>query len=78
MMFYVLKQVKSFDPKLIHNCPYTNMIVRNFTVQENLLPDFVPTGQYKNIFHASDEKNNTISVGIVIASVTSSDKNSWG
>lgn len=78
IVYYLILQVKTFNPKLIHNCPYNELIAKNFTFTESLFPDVIPTGDYKTEFHGSDRKNRTIFDVTFYANAKSSDPHSWG
>jgi len=77
-VFHLFEQIRAFDPKLIHNCPYTGLTVKNFTLREDVLPDTFPTGDYKIFTQYTDPKGKSMGNITIIASVKSSDPHSFG
>lgn len=73
----IIKIGKNIEPTLIHECPYTNFIVNNRTLDISSLPSILNAGTYKVLINAT-QNSKLFAVTEVIMELFSSEKSSFG
>jgi hypothetical protein len=66
------------ETKIVHQCPYKNIIIENKVTDVSSMPSIFSAGCYKLCMNATDKNSKMIINGEAIVDWISSEKNSFG
>lgn len=75
---FLFEMVEDSAPGIIHACPYKKFNITNAMVKTSTVGSPFATGDYKGLFVITDAENKHMVTFLIVGSVNSSDKNSFG
>jgi hypothetical protein len=77
-MQVLIKVLTDVDKSLVHECPYSNIVLMNQTVDLSSIPNILPRGDYRFVYNTTTKSNEVIGTMQALASVFSSETNTFG
>ena len=74
----LIKVANKLDESLLHECPYSSMMIKNKPLSISNLPSIFSQGEYKITFNFTNQRDEQINFVEFLASIISSEKNSFG
>lgn len=74
----ILKFFKYGNPQTVHECPYTEFLMQNFTFQAKAMESIYPTGDYKLRFMFWSIGDVLIFNFTIVAQLKSSNRDTFG
>lgn len=78
LMTEIFKALNDSSPGIIHKCPYDVVNIENTVLKIDQFAQILPEGTYRGTFNWTNKKGGKILFIQSIATITSSDKNSFG
>jgi hypothetical protein len=74
----IFNVAKNINPSAVHNCPYTELVFNNTPFSIETFTAIFPRGDYKFIFNLSDGSEDTWVIITMMATIVSSEIETFG